>query len=609
MSEFRLADELRGLDGPVEPDNHISDETWMRIAREFDGSRSRSEGSHSRGLDQTRLGRGVVLAAVAAVVVLAVILPLVFVSGGGGPLGSSGTTGSQPLVELPEGVVEIPASHPARQLIEEAGSFGDFNRRARASLVVGANVDSWACGLSGVGVCYVVADGIAAVAVFDAPRGAVAVVTGPGVDGEVMIPLNTDALLGVESDSAAINVSVRDSLGGPLIEVGSDWEPPATTTTTAPVETMLPTSTPIALDQPVPFQVLAVNPSRPGAGTTVIDLSERAVVTYPPGTGLSIDRTEGAVPAPDDAWITWSDGHAYLWADGLDQVTAHLGPDEVRLLDGIAPALRAIPDPSGRRVWLVQPGLRHGDQDEPTLIQLVPLDGGPPILDLETGQNAFPVAATASGLVLNTHIWGESDAWLPPALFDNGDGYVTEPGSQRVIRLSADGVIQTVGSGMALAASSDRIARLACPADQVDCDPFSDMNRLVITDPDGTNPVEAEGPFEGVWRSVGGPAIPSDSMPLQTISPAGVEMLVSISPTVDINATQIAPILVAVNLADGSSRRIADVGSTVAAWSRDGQWIVVISGRDVMLIDADDPDQVIELPDLIPEDFWPLAAG
>src|SRR5665811_98481 len=100
MSEFRLADELRGLDGPVEPDDHISDEMWMRIAREFEGSHTRSEGSHSRDLDQTRLGRGVLVAAVAAVVVLAVILPVVFVSGGGGPLGSSGTTDSQPPVEL-----------------------------------------------------------------------------------------------------------------------------------------------------------------------------------------------------------------------------------------------------------------------------------------------------------------------------------------------------------------------------------------------------------------------------------------------------------------------------------------------------------------------------
>lgn len=588
MSEFRLADELQGLDGPVEPDDDISDEMWMRIAREF-------EGSHSRSSDHTRLGRGVLVAAVAAIVVLAVILPVVLFTGGGGPAGSSGTTDSQPPVELPDGVVEVPASHPARQLIEEAESYGGFSRRARESLVVGANVDFWACGLGGVGVCYVLADGIVAVAVFDAPPGAVAVVTGPGVDGEVTIPLNTDALLGVESDSTAINVSVRDSLGDEIIGVGSDWEPPATTPTSA--ETAVPVSTPIDLDQPVRFQLLAFGPS--GAGTTVIDLFERVVVTYPAGSdALPVDRTDGAVAAPDGAWITWSNGQAYFFADGLDEVTAHLGPEEVRSLDSFAPALRAIPDPGGGRVWLVQPGLRHGDQDEPTLIQLVPLDGGPPILDLETGQNAFPVAATASGLVLNTHDW-----------FDTGDGYVTEPGSQRVIRLSADGVIQTVGPGMAIAASSDRIARLACPADQAGCDPFSDISRLVITDPDGTDPVEAEGPFEGVWRSVGGPAIPSDSMPLQATSPAGVEMLVSISRTVDINATPIDPTLVAVNLADGSSRRIADVGPAIAAWSRDGQWIVVISGRDVTLIDADEPDQVIELPNLIPEGFWPLAAG
>lgn len=134
---------------------------------------------------------------------------------------------SQP-VELPEGVVEVPASHPARQLIEEADSYGDFNRQARESLVLGSSVDFWACSLSGVGVCYVIADDIAAIATFDAPPDAVAVVTGPGVDGEVTIPLNTETPLGVESEATAIYVSVRNRLGDELIGVGSDWDSPPT---------------------------------------------------------------------------------------------------------------------------------------------------------------------------------------------------------------------------------------------------------------------------------------------------------------------------------------------------------------------------------------------
>jgi hypothetical protein len=108
---------------------------------------------------------------------------------------------------------------------------------------------------------------------------------------------------------------------------------------------------------------------------------------------------------------------------------------------------------------------------------------------------------------------------------------------------------------------------------------------------------------------VGGPAIPSDAMPLQATSPSGLEMLVSISRTVDINATPIDPTLVAVNLDDGTSRAIADIRPGVAAWSSEGRWIVVIFGRDLTLTASDDPDRVIELPGVIPENFWPLAAG
>jgi len=353
------------------------------------------------------------------------------------------------------------------------------------------------------------------------------------------------------------------------------------------------TTEPIPLDQAIPFRVLAVGAS--GAGIAVIDLSERITTIYGAGA-LPVHRTDGAVAAPNGAWITWNEGTAFFFADGLGRVTAELGPDRVRSLPGIAPSLRAVPDPAGDRVWLVQPGRGFADHDEPTLVQLVPVDGGPPILDIAIDPNAFPRAATATGLVLNTHAWSDT-------------GYVTAPGTESVLHLRDDGTIDTVGPGVAIAAGSTRIARLVCPPDRAGCDPFAHTNRLVITDPDGSNPVEVDGPFEGVWRSVGGPAIPSDSMPLQAASPAGVEMLVSISRTVDVNAMPIDPTLVAVSLDDGIVRTIADVGPALATWSADSRWIVVTSGRDLVLIAAGDPDHIIELKEVIPEGFWPLAAG
>lgn len=86
MSEFRLEDDLRRLDGPVTPDDGFSDELWTRLATEF-------EETVSRGSDRGRFGRGILVAAVAAIAVLAVILPVVLFPGdGGGPVGGSETT-------------------------------------------------------------------------------------------------------------------------------------------------------------------------------------------------------------------------------------------------------------------------------------------------------------------------------------------------------------------------------------------------------------------------------------------------------------------------------------------------------------------------------------
>ncbi len=85
MSEFRLADELRRLDGPVTPDDGFSDELWSRLAGAF-------EESVSTGSDRARLGRGILVAAVAGIAVLAVIVPVLFFSSGAGPVGSSETT-------------------------------------------------------------------------------------------------------------------------------------------------------------------------------------------------------------------------------------------------------------------------------------------------------------------------------------------------------------------------------------------------------------------------------------------------------------------------------------------------------------------------------------
>jgi hypothetical protein len=573
MSEFRLADDLRRLDGPVTPDDRISDQVWTRLATEFDESRS-------TGTDRARLGRGILVAAVAAIAVLAVIVPVVFFSGsGGGPVASS------------EAIVLV------EDWIDGAlkGDFEDI-----ALLTYGESGEPEALDLLAREIhSYADRYGQPTVAISPPLEG------GPISMSQICVRLDFDEMVLVGGmvalawDDLGLRLwefrqNMQECLGASTVTTTHSAEPSLTTTQSA--EPSISSSTPIELDQPVPFRLLAVGTS--GPGTTVIDLFEREVVTYSAGAGvLPVDRRGGAVAAPNGAWITSSGIHAYLFADGLDQVTAELGPGRVRSMAGIAASLRAVPDPGGERVWLVQPGLGYADHDEPTLVQLVRFGGGPAILEAEIDPNAGPVAATASGLILNTHDW-----------FDTGDGFVTAPGTERVLHLRTDGVIESVGPGVPIAAGPDRIARLVCPVDRTGCDPYAEANRLIVSNPDGTDPVEVQWSFEGVWRSVGGP-VPTDSMLLQAASPAGIEMLVSISRTVDVNASQIDPTLVAVSLDDGTSRAIADIGPVFAAWSGDGQWIVVISGRDLVLIDSEDSDRVIELADLLPENFAPLAAG
>jgi len=562
MSEFRLADDLRRLDGPVSPDDRISDQVWKRLATEF-------EASVSSESDSARIGKGILVAAIAGIAVLAVIVPVVFFSGGSvGPVGSSETT------------------HLVEEWIDGAldGDFEDINRLTYGTAGEPEALDRLAKVIHSHAQRY----GQPTMEISPWPVEHTFDFTCVRLDfGELIL------VGGMVTRS-------WPELGSRLWEFRSNMEGclgSSAVTTTQPAESSVSTSTPIELDQPIPLRVLAVGTS--GPGTTVIDLIERVVVTYSAGTGvLPIDRRGGAVAAPNGAWIAWSDGRAFLFADGLDQVTEELGPARMRTMVGIAAGLRAVPHPGGELVWLVQPGLGYADHDEPTLVQLVPIGGGPAILEAEIDPNAGSVAATASGLILNTHDW-----------FDTGDGYVTAPGTERVLHLRTDGVIESVGAGVAIAAGPDRIARLACPEDRAGCDPRAEPNRLIVSNPDGTDPVEVQWSYDGVWRSVGGPGIPADSMLLQAASPAGIEMLVSISRTVDINASPIDSTLVAVNLADGSSRAIADIGPAYAAWSGDGQWIVVISGRDLHLIDSEDPDRVIELADLVPENFWPLAAG
>lgn len=79
MSEFRLTDDLRRLDGPVTPDTAISDQIRDRLTAEL--------AEATRPEPDVRTGRGILVAAVACLAVLAFAVPVLFFGGDRGPAG------------------------------------------------------------------------------------------------------------------------------------------------------------------------------------------------------------------------------------------------------------------------------------------------------------------------------------------------------------------------------------------------------------------------------------------------------------------------------------------------------------------------------------------
>lgn len=122
MSEFRLAGDLRRLDGPVIPDDGISDQIWDRLVAELtDPATPRPD---------SRLGRGILVAAVACVAVLVFAVPLLFLGGDGDvPVGSPETTDL--VSQWIEGAVEGEFGEIGRLTYGEFGEPEALDRLAR----------------------------------------------------------------------------------------------------------------------------------------------------------------------------------------------------------------------------------------------------------------------------------------------------------------------------------------------------------------------------------------------------------------------------------------------------------------------------------------------
>jgi hypothetical protein len=376
--------------------------------------------------------------------------------------------------------------------------------------------------------------------------------------------------------------------GGPTEPVASSIPP-----TSGPQEG--PEVLPIAIEERIPATIVAVRPNSPSFA--ILDFESAATTIYPPGVHRStLDATDGVGVTPDGHLIVTTNSHeALLFQDGLDEDPVVFRPESPRSISGLAPVLHALMvPPDGQRMWLVQPGIGDGANDYPTLIELVDVSTGSRLLQTETAPETTPVGATYSGLVL------ESVSWT-----DTGDGFITEPGSERALLLTDEGELNEIGPGQVLEAGADTVVRTVCPETGDPCE-------LAITDSDGSNLRGGRPPIDGEWIHLGGPGIPSTSFPLRGLSPNGSSLIMGVASGFDVNSMPENTTLVIVDVQAATTQILGEIQG-LTTWSRDSDRVVIIDQHDVSFIVVDfnvgDPGQVITVEDVIPPDHFALAAG
>lgn len=361
------------------------------------------------------------------------------------------------------------------------------------------------------------------------------------------------------------------------------------------VTTPQPTVTPLPLEERIPLQIVAVRPN--GPSFAVLNFEQGTMAMYPPGVHRSTqDATDGVALTSDEGLVVYGSGFGavYLFRDGLEQEPVVFRPEVLREVPGIASEVFAIPSSDGTSLWLFQPGFVTPDDAYSGVVELVDSSTGQHLLDptlLDPTTSAAGV--THQGLVLEIE-----------SLTDTGSGFVTDVGSEHVSLLSEDGTIGEIGLGRAVEAAGDTVVRLVCDQGEEPCE-------LVISDPDGSNERTVPRPVEGNWGRLGGPGIPSVSLPLDAIAPDGSSLIMSIGSDFDVNGVPARWGLWLVDVGDLTTREVARLEGShrLATWSRDNNWIVVMDQSNVELINEADPEQVISLPGLIPADHFPLAAG
>ncbi len=159
-----------------------------------------------------------------------------------------------------------------------------------------------------------------------------------------------------------------------------------------------------------------------------------------------------------------------------------------------------------------------------------------------------------------------------------------------------------MGSGTALAVAGTEVLIQECGDEQCQRR-WADLvsGRTVRTAP----------PDDRRWLEVGEPIIPGHAAPIDTVGPDDSQLLVATrpidalesDPDIGLLRVDVATFTTgAVPLSDGFGP------GDLATWSRDGRFVVVIQGNDVVTVDLE--TGIAERnPDLIPDVYFILAAG
>jgi hypothetical protein len=336
---------------------------------------------------------------------------------------------------------------------------------------------------------------------------------------------------------------------------GSTTTEPATTavpTTTSTTSTTGEPGTGLPLETPVPLQVLSTSTSFDAL--VLLDL-QLGTMTSPEGV-LAV--VAGAVYNGQRELILWSNEMVQVFGPGVVEAENEFAPSQPPPTS----SMWVVPARDGDTAWIVQPGADNG----PTFLELRNIESAERLIVAETDAGLTPVGTTDDGLVFNT-----------------SDG--------QVVLFTYSGATLLLGNGRAIATNDTAAIRLACNGDLP-----ADCEDLWVTRTDRSDDTQIVKPDAGIWVAFANGNLPA-------VSPDGTKLLIGFGlPTTHVHV---------VDLVDGGVQPIAPVvgEAPMIAWSSDGNWIALIDGTDIDLINANDPAQVITLRGVIPESFRPIAAG